>query len=146
MDVDLTLFLPPDKPLEFVSILNTIGCNFSANDAVASIREHGYCRVEYSSFRVDVFAPTTPFYEQAKARRKKLSLGNEQVFVLDAETLVVFKMMFFRRKDLADIEQIMLVQGPVLDRGWIREQLIELCGGKDPRVIEWDKMVDDIQS
>ena len=56
---------------------------------------------------VDVFLPLVPFYEAARARRRRVELGDQSIMVWDAESLSVFKMMFFRRKDLADIEQIL---------------------------------------
>lgn len=53
-------------------------------------------------------------------------------------------MIFFRRKDLADVEQILRAQGPRFDRGWVREQLAESYGARDPRLSEWDSLVREI--
>jgi hypothetical protein len=48
--------------------------------------------------------PNVDFYKTARRRRKRVDLGNQEVVVWDAESLAVFKMMFFRRKDLAGVE------------------------------------------
>jgi hypothetical protein len=53
-------------------------------------------------------------------------------------------MMFFRRKDLADVEQILRAQGPQLDRRWIRTQIEEIHGARDPRVAQWDELSKEI--
>jgi hypothetical protein len=58
--------------------------------------------------------------------------------------LTVFKMMFFRRKDLADVEQILRAQGASLDRVWVREQLAEIYGAGDPRLAAWDDLAREI--
>jgi hypothetical protein len=144
VDVDLTLYLPPEQPAECIGLLQDIGCQFSGAEARASLGEHGFCRATFAGLRVDVFLPIAPFYEAARLRRKRLELGNQPVMVWDAESLTVFKLMFFRRKDLADIEQILRAQGPRFDRAWVREQLAGMYGARDPRLSAWDDLVREI--
>jgi hypothetical protein len=111
LDVDVTLFLPPAEISACVRLLQKLDCQFNATKAQQSLRQHGFCQVRFLDFRVDVFLPFVDFHEVAKPRRKKVPLGNQQVFVWDAESLCVFKMMFFRRKDLADVEAMLKTQG-----------------------------------
>lgn len=144
LDVDLTLFLPPDRPSDCVQVLQKLGCDVPANEALQSLREHGFCRVSWRGTRIDVFLPLIDFYEDAKQRRKTVDLGDQPIVIWDAETLAVFKMMFFRRKDLADVEQILRTQGKPLNRAWIRDQLEKLYGVRDPRLSQWDEIVQDV--
>ncbi|HEY2412932.1 MAG TPA: hypothetical protein VGI40_11850 [Pirellulaceae bacterium] len=141
LDVDLTLFLAKDKPSEVVWELQEIGCTVGAASAVASILEHGFCTALFDSVKVDVFVPLIPFYDVAKARRKRKLLGNQPVMVWDAETLAVFKMMFFRPRDWVDLLDIMTQQGADFDRGWVRDRLLDIYGSRDPRVAKWDELV-----
>ncbi len=144
VDVDLTLFVSCDRPTECIWLLQEIGCNVSAAEAAASLRAHGFCRATFGQLRVDVFLPIIAFYEAARARRKRVRLGDQPVMIWDAESLAVFKMMFFRRKDVADVEQILRAQGRHFDRVWVREQLTEICGPGDPRLAEWDRLAEDV--
>jgi hypothetical protein len=144
VDVDLTLFLTPERPSECVWLLQEIGCQFSAATASESLREHGFCRVTFAGLHVDVFVPLVPFYEIARARRIQVQLHGKPVLVWDAESLVVFKMMFFRRKDLADVEQVLTTQGSRFDRSWVREQLVAMYGPRDPRLSAWDDLVHEL--
>ncbi len=144
VDVDLTLYLPPDQPSDCVRLLQEIGCDLSATQSLESLCEDGFCRVSYAGVRVDVFLPIVPFYEAARARRKRVELGNKPIVIWDAETLTVFKMMFFRRKDLADVEQILRAQGAQFDRAWVGEQLAEMYGTRDPRLAAWEDLVREI--
>jgi hypothetical protein len=144
IDVDLTLFVPPERPAECVWLLQEIGCEVPAVEASASLREHGFCRVTFAGLDVDVFVPLVAFYEVAKARRTPVELGGTPVFVWDAESLVVFKMMFFRRKDLADVEQVLTAQGARFDRRWVGEQLLSMYGPRDPRLSAWDELVREV--
>lgn len=144
VDVDLTLYVPPEKPSDCVWLLQEIGCDLSATQSLQSLREDGFCRVTYAGMRVDVFLPIVPFYEAARARRKCVELGHKPLMIWDAETLTVFKMMFFRRKDVADVEQILRTQGAQLDRTWVRNQLADMYGARDPRLAAWEDLVREI--
>lgn len=144
IDVDVTLFLDPDRSSDCIWLLQEIGCAFSAAAVGQSLREHGFCRVTFAGLNVDVFIPLVPFYDVARTRRKQVELGGRAVLVWDAESLVVFKMMFFRRKDLADVEQVLTVQGPALDRPWVRNQLVDMYGMRDPRIAAWDDLVHEV--
>ncbi len=145
VDVDLTLYLPPERPSECVCLLQEIGCEVSAAEAIESLREHGFCRAALGAVRVDIFLPTAAFYQAARARRKRVQLGGQPVMIWDAESLVVFKMMFFRRKDLADVEQVLRAQGARFDRAWVRQNLVEIYRARDPRLAAWDDLVREIE-
>jgi hypothetical protein len=146
VDVDLTLFFAPEKASEVVWYLQQIGCDVKASRAIASLREHGFCRVAFAARQVDVFVATNSFYESAKARRRRVHLGDREVTILDAETLAVFKMMFFRPQDIVDLRKILQVQGDRLDRGWVRDHLLEIVGPLDPRIAQWDELVNELPS
>lgn len=140
VDVDLTLFLPPDRPSGCVQLLHDLGCHVATQDSINSLREHGFCRVEFRGVRVDIFLPTITFYTVARGRRRRVMLGDQPIQVWDAETLIVFKLMFFRRKDVADIEQILRTQRASLDCRWVQEQIEQLFGQNDPRVAQWAEL------
>lgn len=135
--VDLTLFLPQDRGTEAVRLLQQIGCELIAARAVASIREHGFCRANFEGRRIHVFVEHNSFYPQAKARRRRVDLLGHQIAILDAETLAVFiKLMFFRPQDIVDLRNILEMQRAAFDRDWVREQLINIVGSRDPRVTQ----------
>jgi hypothetical protein len=141
VDVDVTLFLPPKEIAGCVRLLESIGCTFSADQASQLLSEHGFCQVEFGGRRIDVFLPVIPFYDEARQRRQAANFGDQRVMIWDAETLCVFKMMFFRLKDLADVEEILRVQGDRLDREWVRTQVTAIYGIRDPRVTRWEELV-----
>jgi hypothetical protein len=144
VDVDVTIFLPPDCSDDCIWLLQEIGCEFSQTEAIDSFAANGFCRVAFAGLNVDVFLPIVPFYETARKRRKEVNLGGQMVAVWDAESLAVFKMMFFRRKDLADVEQILRTQGVNFDRSWVCEQLVDIYGARDPRISAWDELVREV--
>lgn len=46
-------------------------------------------------------------------------------------------MLFFRPKDLIDVERMLAVRGSELDRAFVRRSLVEMLGD-DERIRKWD--------
>jgi hypothetical protein len=53
---------------------------------------------------------------------------------------VVLKLLFFRGKDLVDIERIVAIQGVALDRDYVRSWLVDCVGADTERVRRWDEI------
>jgi len=68
-------------------------------------------------------------------------LGGRPISILSAEDLALFKLLFFRSKDLADVDRLVNFAGGELDRHYIRRWLLELVGEDDERVRAWDSMI-----
>lgn len=141
LDVDLTLFVPTDDPRTVIELLRGIGCDVDDTIALPTLREHGFCTGTIAGVRVDVFLPIVDFYAIARGRRREVDLEGVPLMIWDAETLVIFKLMFFRDRDLVDIAQILRTQGARLDADWITTRAIDLFGGRDPRVSRWKELL-----
>jgi hypothetical protein len=55
--------------------------------------------------------------------------------------LSVFKLMFFRAKDVVDLERLVAVQGSHLDHAYVRKHIVEMMGEDDERTKTWDRLV-----
>jgi hypothetical protein len=60
---------------------------------------------------------------------------------LSAESIAVFKLLFFRGKDQLDVETLIAVQGKDLDCAYIRSWLVQMMGEDDERVVALDRFV-----
>jgi hypothetical protein len=140
LDVDVTLYLPLDDPAGSMRLLEKIGCHFDEHRTEEMLKQHNFCQVQLLGVRLDVFLPMSSFYEAAKARRREVPIGSRRAYIWDAETLCAFKMMFFRQKDLVDIQSILRSQGASLDREWVEKSLVELYGHRDPRFSRWREL------
>ncbi len=65
---------------------------------------------------------------------------NQQAWFLSAEALSVFKLLFFRAKDIVDLQRLVAVQGDRLDLDYVRRQIVSLMGDGDERVSRWDEL------
>jgi len=52
------------------------------------------------------------------------------------------KLMFFRPKDLLDIERLVALQGTAFDRRYVRVAIESLVGVDDERAREWERLLD----
>jgi len=144
MDVDLTLFMPQSDPRAVLEQLASIGCDVDERQALDLLAEHGFCRASYANVRIDVFIESYDFYKTVKERRVRVILRDHDIMILDAESLCVFKMMFFREKDILDVKGILRDLGSAFDRKFVREQLVTICGPRDPRIVRWDEIAAEI--
>lgn len=66
---------------------------------------------------------------------------DQEAWFLSAESVAVFKMLFFRSKDIADIERLIAVRRGQHDRAYVRRWLVAMMGEGDERVGRWDALV-----
>lgn len=139
VDVDVNVFVAPDNIDGVCRALSTLGIAVDEAAArVASTRD-GMFVVTYGGFRVDVFAASIDFSWEAERTRVVRDVQGQNVHFLSAESLAVFKLLFFRGKDIVDLERLIAVR-PELDHPWIRRHIVAMMGESDPRVVKWDEL------
>ncbi len=73
---------------------------------VAKVLRDGQDRLDWDGTPIDVFLNNVPFHEAVAERVVWVPLAGREVPVLDCASLVVFKALFNRTKDWADIEAV----------------------------------------
>jgi hypothetical protein len=131
-----------------VAALTEMG--FHAGDNPEALRrsamEDGQFRGTMRGLRVDVFVPAVPFYATLQEHRRLVSLAGRPIWIVGPEDLAVLKLMFFRRKDLADVEAMLRDQGESFDREFVRRALVGLVGEEDERVAELAAIARDVDA
>lgn len=140
-DADVNAFVGEERFQELLSVLARAGVAFDHETALRQAREGDAVVGWKDGFRVDVFVPTIPFYAEAERRIRRVTLLGRSVPVLAPEVLAVFKLLFFRDKDLVDLRALVATQGAALDAAWVRAQLVAMLGPGDERVPAWDGIV-----
>ena len=149
VDIDVNVFLPPasgfDLTLEVLERAGFVGAD--SHDVMKSTaREEGQFRGHVKRMRVDVFVPAIDFYAQLEDRMQQVVLFDRPIWILGAEDLAILKLLFFRPKDLVDVDAIMRDQGRTLDRTYIRSTLVDLVGNDDARIVALDELERDVDS
>ena len=101
------------------------------------------CHQEQAGISVDVFVPAIEFYASLNTRKRLVNFLQKPINILGPEDLLILKMLFFRRKDLADAEA-MLRGGETMDLEQVRDTLVKFVGDDDVRIVEWDKLVQEV--
>ncbi|MBI3930375.1 MAG: hypothetical protein HY319_32870 [Armatimonadetes bacterium] len=145
VDLDVTLFVELNELHRATAILLESGCDLDPEAACWQARDRGTFRVRHSGIPIDVFVPDIPLYAAARKRRRKVELEGRSLWIWAPEDLILFKLLYFRRKDEADVEAILSIQGQSVERDYVRGWLIDMVGEGDPRVTFWDALLREIE-
>jgi hypothetical protein len=139
-DVDIVIWVEPSRVDRAIDLAEAAGVRLDREEARAAALERGLIVGRLGAIRVDVFVPSIPFYDEAAERRARVRIAGKETWVHSAETLAVFKLLFFRPKDLLDVARMLEVRGASFDRAFVRASLAEMLGEDDPRIARWDEI------
>jgi hypothetical protein len=141
-DVDVNVFVDEDRVAEVIDVLRTLDIELDTDAAISRARRDGMFVGRWDGMRIDVFLPSIPFsHEASRTRVCIVDDSGWSGWFLSAEALTVFKLLFFRSKDIADLERLVAVR-PELDRDYVRRWIVDMMGEHDERVKRWDDIVD----
>lgn len=132
VDIDLNIFV---SPAEVQHVLAALPEEIvPSGEEVAQLRASGQSRVMFDGIPVDVFLDTTPFHDDLRLHLQHHDLSGRDLPFLGCNDLAVFKAFFNRRKDWADIEE--MVRAGRLDVPYVAGLLTEYVGADDERIRE----------
>lgn len=107
-DIDVNVFV---ETLDAVRVLASLPEAVSVRERdVAAVRRDDQVRVWWDDTPLDLFFDAHDFHRHAAARVRRVHFEGRAIPVIDCLSLVVFKVMFGRTRDWADIED-MVAQG-----------------------------------
>ncbi len=140
-DVDINLFVDTPGVAHALAAMASGGMEIDVADALRRAEEGDVLVGRYRGMRIDLFTASIPFSWEAMRTRVRASDGEAERWYLSAEAVCLFKLLFFRSKDKADVEYLVATQGPRLDRPYVRRWLADMMGEADERVAFWDGVV-----
>lgn len=128
-DIDVNVFVPSDDAERAFRALPD-GVSWTAADVDLAARDD-QVRLHWGETPIDLFFNTHRFHQLAARRTHEVPLAGRTVPVLDPTDLAVFKVLFDRTRDWADLEAMQEVGSvDVADGlGWLEE----LIGPDDDR-------------
>lgn len=122
-DLDVNVFVDPARAGEALSALPD-SVEFTDADVAAAARE-GQVRVWWEDTPIDVFLDVHRFHAEAADGVRSAPFEGRTIPVLDCTALAVFKALFDRTKDWADIEEIVAAGALELPRAvvWLERIL-----------------------
>lgn len=130
VDIDLNIFVAPDEAQRVLDALPEE--IVTSTEVMAQLMTAGQCRVMFDGIPVDLFLNTTPFHHDVRLHLKEHQLAERKIPFLGCNDLAVFKAFFNRRKDWADIEE--MLRAGRLDVPYVAGLLTEYLGADDERI------------
>lgn len=140
-DVDINVFVSEARLHEVIGALAAAGVEIDPTAATNRARRDGMFVGRWDGMRIDVFLPSIPFAEEAGRTRIRITdVSGWSGWFLSAEALVIFKLLFFRGKDMVDLERLVAVRSE-LDTAYVRRWIVDMMGEDDERTRRWDEIV-----
>ena len=128
-DLDFNVFVGPERAREVFAALPE-GVEVSG-DRLERLERDGQVRLKAGITPVDLFLSVLPFHDHVAEHIRQVPFEGRTIPILSCTALVVFKAMFDRTQDWADIEA--MVEAQTFDAAeashWVQEML-----GDDRRV------------
>ncbi len=130
IDLDLNVFVGPDQ---LDAVLGALPPNVAVSDADRRLlTRDGQARLWWDATPLDVFLNTTPFHEEVAERIRREPFGGVEMPFLGCDDLAVFKALFNRTKDWADLEA--MNDAGTLDVRQVVGVLATFLGASDDRI------------
>lgn len=145
-DIDLNVAGDPQEPELLFRLLPT-EIPWGAGD-VAAVRDTGQVRLWWphpdglAAIPLDLFFPQSRLHELVNQQAERVAMLDDVVPILSATHLMIFKMLFDRRKDWADIEELLRYGKADVEEA--RRWLTEVVGPDDPRQDRLREVVQDV--
>ena len=136
-DIDVNIFVPAEKRERALAALP--GGVAQPPGTAETIARDGQVRLWWDETPVDLFFDYVPIHADAARDRRTVPFAGTRIPVLGPEALAVFKVMFDRTRDWADIEA-MIAAGTV-DLDAVRVTLATMLDRDDERFARLDEAV-----
>jgi hypothetical protein len=143
VDIDLNVFVAPKEVDHVAKVLGSLGIRTSNADRRLVLR-NGQVRLHWGLTPVDLFFAYDAFHYHAAQRVRRVPFGSETILVLAPEDLLVCKVVFNRRKDWIDIEQMLLLTAGTLDLDDVRRWIVAIVGADDDRYQRFESAVREV--
>ena len=118
-----------------------VGCQFDQMAAIRQWNREGILVIPWpSGVQVDLLKPVVPVFHRILQRARTEAFGDQSLRVVDAEGLLLMKLIAFRPMDQEDIRGILLANTNQLDLGWVRNEARQ-AGIDDERLDAFEILV-----
>lgn len=141
-DIDLNVFVAASRADEVLAVLEAIGVSTAGQQQRAHIDRDGQVRLFWERTPLDLFFSYDPLHDHSMNRRRRVDFGGDEIHVLSAEDLIVYKIVFDREKDWRDLAEVVFAAGGDLELDYVRGWLDRIIAADDPRHARFERLVE----
>lgn len=132
IDIDVNLFVAPDRFPEVAGALRTLGVEVDRSDVAETVARDGQVRVMWDDTPVDLFFAYDAFHDAAGRATRTVPFADATIPILSSTHLVVCKAVFDRAKDWVDVDAMLDADAPI-DTAEALRWVGRIAGDTDPR-------------
>ena len=130
-DIDVNVFLKAGEAGTCLEELERLGIESPA--ANREMHDHQVV-LSWEHTLIHVFLSYDPFHESCKARARQVPFADGEIWILSAEDITVFKVIYDRPKDRAEVREVLLCMGERMDVAYTIGWLERILGAEDARL------------
>ena len=130
-DIDINVFLRVEEAGTCLEELERLGIESPAADR--DIHDHQVV-LSWEHTPIHVFFSYDPFHDSCRARARQAPFAGGEIWILSAEDITIFKVIYDRPKDRAEVREVLLCMGERMDVAYTIEWLERILGSEDARV------------
>ncbi len=141
-DVDINLFLPArafDRVLDALAPLDVAPPTATM---LRTLERDGQVRLFWGSTPLDLFFSYNELHDACVERKRVVPFGADQIPILSAEDLAIFKVLFAREKDWRDLHEMLFAQAAVFDADYALGWLDRILAAGDERMRRFAALIE----
>ena len=142
-DIDVNVFLGPEEAGTCFEELERLGIGSPAADRDM---HHHQVVLSWEHTPIHLFFSYDPFHGSCKARARQVPFADGEIWILSAEDITIFKVIYDRPKDRAEVREVLLCMGERMDVAYTIGWLERILGSEDARVTRFRGAVAELVS
>jgi len=135
-DIDVNVFLEAEAAGTCLEELERLEIESPAADS--DVRDHQMV-LSWEHTPIHVFFSYDPFHERCRARARRVPFAEGEIWILSAEDITIFKAIYDRPKDRAEVREVLLCMGERMDVVYTIGWLKRILGREDARVTRFQE-------
>lgn len=143
-DIDISINVPSKDvvALNYVfDVFESLGIVFNREEALVEASEFGMVTVWWGDVKIEAFLVYYAFQEEANRTKVLKKVDGDKFWVVSPESYVIFKLIFFRPKDIVDLEQLVAYMGDKLDLPYLDRWIVEVFGRGSKQGKAWQEII-----
>jgi hypothetical protein len=137
-DIDVNVFLRVEEAGTCLQELERLGIGSPAADRDAHDLQ---VILSWEHTPIHLFFSYDPFHASCEARVRKVPFADGEIWILSAEDTAIFKVIYDRPKDRAEVREVLLCMGEQMDVAYTFGWLERILGREDARVTRFQAAV-----